>query len=152
MTYGTLQVSHSLRTVRSTINWRFKSLLGVWKLLSFEIENRDTGQRLPRFGDAPRGRLILLSSGQMMGLLTGGGRCLPTSDLERVAAFQSMIAYSGTFRVEGDEWITTVDVSWNESWTSTEQRRYFQLEGDPWLLPRPGLKAHSSRERRQGAS
>lgn len=107
-----------------------ESLLGVWKLLSFEIENRDTGQRVPRFGDAPRGRLILLSSGQMMGLLTGEGRRPPTSDLERVAAFQSMIAYSGTFRVEGDEWITTVDVSWNESWTNTEQRRYFQLEGD----------------------
>lgn len=107
-----------------------ESLLGVWKLLSFEIENQDTGQRLPRFGDAPRGRLILLPSGQMMGLLTGEGRRLPTTDLERVAAFQSMIAYSGTFRVEGDEWITTVDISWNESWTNTEQRRYFQLERD----------------------
>ena len=107
-----------------------ESLLGVWKLLSFEMENQETGQRLPALGDAPRGRLILSPSGQMMAVVTGGGRPVPTSDLERVAAFQSMIAYSGTFRVEGDEWITTVDVSWNESWTSTEQRRYFQLEGD----------------------
>jgi len=107
-----------------------ESFLGVWKLLSFEMENQETGQRLPRFGDAPRGRLILSPSGQMMAVVTGEGRGVPTSDIERIAAFQSMIAYSGTFRVEGDEWITTVDVSWNESWTSTEQRRHFQLEGD----------------------
>jgi hypothetical protein len=107
-----------------------EALLGVWELLSFEIENQDTGQRLPTLGDAPRGRLILLRSGQMMTVVTGEGRRVPTSDLERIAAFQSMIAYSGTFRVEGDEWITTVDVSWNESWTNTEQRRYFRLKGD----------------------
>lgn len=86
-----------------------ESFLGVWKLLSFEIENQETGLRLPRFGDAPRGRLILSPRGQMMAVVTGEGRRVPRSDLERIAAFQSMIAYSGTFRVEGDEWITTVD-------------------------------------------
>jgi hypothetical protein len=107
-----------------------ESFHGVWKLLSFEMENQETGQRLPTFGAAPRGRLILSPSGQMMAVVTGGGRPVPTSDLERIAAFQSMIAYSGTFRLEGDEWITTVDISWNESWTNTEQRRHFQLEGD----------------------
>ena len=51
-----------------------------------------------------------------------------------------MASYSGIYRVEGDRWITKVDVAWTESWTGTEQMRFFKLEGDtltvstPWLL------------------
>ena len=51
-----------------------------------------------------------------------------------------MAGYSGVYRVDGDRWITKADVSWNESWTGTEQTRFFKVEGDtlavttPWLL------------------
>jgi hypothetical protein len=41
-----------------------------------------------------------------------------------------MFAYSGTYRVEADRFITKVDVSWNESWTGTEQVRFFEVDGD----------------------
>ena len=65
----------------------------------------------------------------MIGILTGEQRKKPETDEDRVAAFRSMAAYSGIYRVEGDRWVTKVDVSWNESWTGTEQMRFFKGRG-----------------------
>jgi len=44
-----------------------------------------------------------------------------------------MLAYTGTYRVEGDKWIAKVDVSWNPAWVGTEQPRFFRLDGDRLL-------------------
>jgi len=49
---------------------------------------------------------------------------------ERAALHKSMVAYSGRYRVEGSDFITVVDVSWNEEWNGTEQRRHCRIEGD----------------------
>jgi hypothetical protein len=105
-------------------------LPGVWELFSYEVEFQDTGECKKTFGDAPKGRLVILSSGRVMAVITAADRCLPTSDSDRAAAFQSMVAYSGSFRVDGNEWITDVDMYWHEDWTNTVQRRYFKLDGD----------------------
>lgn len=60
----------------------------------------------------------------------GEGRKAPQSDAERVTAFQTMVAYSGIDRVEGDKWIVRVDTAWNPAWKGTEQTRSFELDGD----------------------
>jgi hypothetical protein len=39
-----------------------------------------------------------------------------------------MIAYTGKFRLEGDKFITKVDVAWNEGWVGTEQVRFWRVE------------------------
>ena len=58
-----------------------------------------------------------------------------------------MIAYTGWYRCTGDQFITTVDVSWNAAWTGTEQRRFYTLDGDRldiftgWL-PHPAHPDH----------
>jgi Lipocalin-like domain len=50
----------------------------------------------------------------------------------------TVVAYIGTYRLEGDEWITKVDVAWNPEWIGTEQKRFFKVEGNrlqvltPW--------------------
>ena len=41
-----------------------------------------------------------------------------------------MFAYTGKYRVEGNDFVTIVDVSWNEEWNGTEQRRHYNLEGN----------------------
>ena len=56
------------------------------------------------------------------------------SDAERAALHKTMFSYSGKYRVEGDMFITTVDVSWNEAWNGTEQKRHYRLEGDKLLV------------------
>jgi Lipocalin-like domain len=63
-------------------------------------------------------------------------------DAERAALHKSMLAYSGKYRVEGNDFITVVDVSWNEEWNGTEQRRHFKIDGDRLFIesaPAPSI-------------
>ena len=52
----------------------------------------------------------------------------------------TLIAYSGTYSVEGDQWTTNVDVAWNPEWVGTKQVRNFKVDGErlavltPWRL------------------
>ena len=48
----------------------------------------------------------------------------------------------GRYRVEGGDFITGVEVSWNESWNGTEQRRHYRVEGDKLFVetaPAPSI-------------
>ena len=55
-------------------------------------------------------------------------------DPARAALHKTMFSYSGKYRAEGDTFITTVDVSWNEAWNGTEQKRHYRFEGDKLLI------------------
>jgi hypothetical protein len=35
--------------------------------------------------------------------------------------FTTLIAYAGTYRLEGDKWTTKVEVAWIPEWVGTEQ-------------------------------
>jgi hypothetical protein len=107
-----------------------KQILGIWKLISWEVEFQDTGKREPMFGAHPGGFLIFTPEGRMMALLEGEGRQAPQDDAGFARAFQSMLAYSGTYIVEGDRWSTQVDAAWHPAWKGTEQTRSFKIEGD----------------------
>jgi len=77
-----------------------------------------------------------------MALTTADERRGGMSDAARAALHKSMLAYSGKYRIEGADLITTVDVSWNEDWNGTEQRRHFTIEGDRLLVesaPAPSI-------------
>lgn len=105
------------------------ALLGIWKLVSWQVIGE--GEEMQDvFGSNPKGYLILTREGRMMALLVAEKRHSGMGDAERAALHKSMLAYSGKFRVEGNDFITTVDVSWNEVWNGTEQRRHFRIDGD----------------------
>ncbi len=94
------------------------------------------------FGAHPKGFLILTREGRSMALTTADDRKGGMGDPERAALHKSMLAYSGRYRIEGNDFITTVDVSWNEDWNGTEQRRHFTIEGDRLLIesaPAPSI-------------
>jgi len=105
-------------------------VLGIWRLLSCELEYQETGEHRPALGKNPQGYIIFTSEGRFMALLTGGGRKAPDTDREWAKLMISMSAYSGMYRLEGDRWITKVDVSWHPAWVGTEQVRFFRIEGD----------------------
>jgi Lipocalin-like domain len=99
-------------------------LFGVWKLVSLAYEDAQTGEQKQLFGPHPKGYLILLPNGRMSAIVTAEGRTASGTDEERGAAFRSMVAYSGTYRIEGE------DVAWNEAWVGTQQVRSYKLVGD----------------------
>jgi Lipocalin-like domain len=71
------------------------------------------------FGSHPKGALILTKEGRLMVLTTAEDRIAGMSDRQRAALHKSMVAYSGKYRIEGSDLITTVDLSWNEEWNGT---------------------------------
>ena len=109
-------------------------LVGNWKLISSQAvyDNNGVPQDVP--GPYPKGYLILTPEGCMMAMSYSGIRQPGPSDAERAELWKSMIAYSGKYRIEGDDLVTTVDVSWNEAWNGTEQRRHYKLEGNKLTL------------------
>jgi hypothetical protein len=45
-----------------------------------------------------------------------------------------MLGYIGKYRIEGQDFVTHVDASWNQEWNGTEQRRHFRIEGDKLFI------------------
>ncbi len=113
---------------------------GVWKLVSYEVEIQATGQKEPIMGRSPTGFVIFTPEGRAMFILTGEGRKPAKTVQERADLLSSLVAYTGTYRIEGDKWITKVEVAWNPEWVGSEQTRFFKVDGDrlevltPWRV------------------
>jgi hypothetical protein len=105
-------------------------IVGNWRLVSFEREFQATVEREYPMGKAPAGYILFLPEGRMAVVITGEGRKAPITDQDRAGLFNSLVAYTGVYRVDGDKWITTVDVSANPAWVGTEQTRFFHVSGD----------------------
>ncbi len=117
-------------------------LVGQWRLVAFRREYQATGEREYPMGQTPAGYILFLPEGRMAVVITGEGRKAPTTDQDRVGLFNSLVAYTGPYRVDGAKWITTVEVSANPAWVGTEQSRAFELSGDllhemTEYMPRP---------------
>jgi len=91
-------------------------------------------------GRNPNGYAIFTPEGRAMFVISGEGRRPAKTDEERAGLLNSLIAYTGTYRIEGDKWITKVEVAWNPEWVGTEQARSFNVDGDrlrvvtPWRV------------------
>ena len=117
------------------------TVVGTWKLVSWEVivENQPAQRE---FGEHPKGFAVLTREGRLIVLTTSEERRAGMGDSDRAALHKSMVSYSGRYRVEGHDFITTVEVSWNEAWNGTEQRRHFRLEGDKLFIetaPAPSI-------------
>ena len=105
-------------------------LIGNWKLVSNQV-TIDNGPPFDYPGPNPKGFLILTAEGRMMAFIAAGDdRRFGPSDADQAKLFRSMLAYTGKYRLEGDDFVTSVDASWNQEWTGTEQRHHYTLAGD----------------------
>jgi hypothetical protein len=121
-------------------------LLGVWQVVSVEREFQASAEKEYPRGKNPTGVLIFTADGRVTALLTNEARKPPTTDQDRADLFNTMVAYTGKYRIEGDKWIAKVDVAWNPAFLGTEQARTFRFQGDrlqeitPWsALPEKGV-------------
>ena len=103
------------------------SLVGAWKVLSFQIEFEDSDERDEPYGANPDGYVVLTEK-RLIAVITGPKRAM---DQSAANLFDSMMAYSGRYRLQGDDcFITTVDSAWLPAWLGTEQVRYFKINGE----------------------
>ena len=113
---------------------------GAWKLLSYEVEVQATGEKFPPMGKNPTGYVIFTPQARVWFVLTGDGRKPAKTAEEKAQLLDSLVAYTGTYRVEGDKWVTSVEVAWNPAWVGTEQTRSFTVEGDRLRVLRMGAE------------
>jgi hypothetical protein len=110
--------------------------LGVWTLVSMQFVFDDTGERVDVYGAHPDGVIVLTPEGHMIGIITTGAKA-QRADPDTATLFRNMLAYSGPYRIEGDKFITNVDIAWHPSWVGTEQVRFFRVEGDRLFITTP---------------
>ena len=89
-----------------------QQLLGTWRLVSLTAEVAGTGEKVATFGDAPEGYLVYGADGRMLVMIVKAQRPRPAdtaqlTDSERLELFNTMVAYGGTYRVDGDQVATT---------------------------------------------
>src|SRR5882724_10771123 len=115
-------------------------IVGVWKHVSVTQEDAETKEHIAAFGAQSHGFLSVTPEGQWTAITTAGGRTVPKTEAEKAAAFESMIAYSGKYRLEGNKVTVRPEVAWNESYIGPDQVRFFRFEGDRMYIesaPRP---------------
>jgi len=108
---------------------------GTWKLVSSTRTNTTTGATTDSFGPNPLGYITYGKDGRMMVLITRSDRPKPDStdkmtDEQRSRLFSSMLAYSGTYKFDGETIEHHIYGSWNQVWTGTTQIRNVKKDGD----------------------
>jgi len=78
-----------------------RQIVGTWTLVSVVYEDVATRERMPVYGEHPRGVQIATPEGRWLALMTAEGRAIPKTDTDRAQALKSMIAYTGRYRVAG---------------------------------------------------
>ena len=84
-------------------------------------------------GDNPSGYVIFTPEGRLSFTLTAEGRQPAESMADRAALQSSLIAYTGTYKLEKNRLMTQVDVAWNPEWVGTEQTRFFSISDNQLL-------------------
>lgn len=112
-------------------------LLGTWKLSSYIVTDA-TGRQSTPYGERPTGYLNYSADGRMQAIGAATTRIIPSGptppENERVALYDTMFAYAGRYSVEAGKVTHHVDISWNESWTGTDQVRHFEVNGNTLTL------------------
>ena len=103
------------------------SPVGTWKVLSFQIEFEDSDERDEPFGKNPLGHVVITEE-RLIAVITGPERAMDATAQE---LFDSMLAYSGRYRMQGDDcFVTIVDSAWQPAWLGTDQVRFFKIDGE----------------------
>ncbi|WP_242011294.1 lipocalin-like domain-containing protein [Acetobacter fallax] len=106
-----------------------QQLIGTWKLVSYRVEEKESGSFIHAMGPSPRGRVVFTQDGWVAFNLEGSHRHPAECDEDRARLMRTLVAYIGRYRVEGDQWITQVETAWAPEWVGTEQRRTVAVSG-----------------------
>jgi Lipocalin-like domain len=113
---------------------------GTYRLKSSTRTSVLTGEVEDTLGENPVGFIMYGRDHRMMVLMVRSDRPKPSygdiSDADRVALFNSMAAYSGTYVFDGKIIVHTIDASWNEILTGTNQVRSVRVDGDLLIYTR----------------
>ena len=107
--------------------------LGTWVLLSMETEDQETGQKHNLLGVHPSGSLFYGSDCRMSAILVKESRrgpaALVATDPESIELYRGLLAYAGSYSIDGSKITHYIEASWNQAWTGTTQVSQFNVDG-----------------------
>ena len=119
------------------------ALIGTWKQLSGTMVEEGSREEKSNLSAAPNGYVNFSADGRLILLSTDSARQAPTGQVataaEAEALYRSMIAYAGSYKVEGNMVTYHLDATWNEAWTGTKQVRFWEVDGDRLTVTTPKI-------------
>jgi hypothetical protein len=116
-------------------------IIGTWRMLSWKRIPVPAGEESDALGPDPFGYINYAPDGRLMVFVLKSGRpkpkAVPPTDEEKIKLFDTLFAYVGSYRVEADRVIHTLDGSWNELWTGTQQTRFIDFEDGKLIYTSP---------------
>jgi hypothetical protein len=117
-----------------------QAMFGMWKLVSYVREELPSGAKSDVMGSRPSGYINYGRDGRMIVIIVGSHRTKPVGEVatpeEAEALIKSMVAYAGTYTIDGEAKAVThhIEISWDQSRTGTNQVRSYKLEGNHLTL------------------
>jgi hypothetical protein len=119
-------------TAQTSVTALRERILGTWRMHTWTRKLVASGEEADALGPNPFGYINYAPDGRVMVFVLRRGRpkplTNPPSAAEKVALFDSMFAYVGTYEVQSDCVVHTLDGSWNELWTGMVQTRLLSFE------------------------
>ena len=118
-------------------------VVGSWRLVSWvEVETESKAVHSV-FGDDPTGVITYTPDGRMSLFIIDPKRTKPAgpkaTDAEAVELYRTMIAYSGSYSIEGNKVTHKIEVSWNQAWTGTNQQRFVEVKDNQLTIKTPPI-------------
>lgn len=112
---------------------------GLWQIVAWE-QLYDDGRRELPMGERLEGFIRYSPDGRMACMIGRADRARfekggqwNAPDEEKARAYDSMLAYAGRFRIDGDTVTHFVELSLFPNWKGGEQKRRFELRADGTL-------------------
>jgi len=113
---------------------RAAGIVGTWRLQSWVEEETESKIAHKAFGEHPSGLITFTADGHVAVIFSNPDRKPPASpkatDPEAAELYRTMVAYAGTYSVEGNKLANKIEVSWNQAWNGTAQARFFEIKDD----------------------
>ncbi|MCQ4241780.1 lipocalin-like domain-containing protein [Stutzerimonas stutzeri] len=128
-------------------------LVGRWEIISWEQAFDDGRRELP-MGDALHGFIQYTEDGGMACMLARAERAnfvtggqWNASDAEKAGAYTSMLAYGGSYEVDGDVISHKVEISMFPNWKGGVQKRRCEVNADGTLTLSARLEEDTAQAR-----
>lgn len=111
-----------------------KDLYGTWKMVSLNRKLLDTGGADQPRGKSPNGYVSFTPDGRVTGFIVSEKRPKPEgsakiTDQQKIELFNTMNAYAGTYRLEGNKLTYSFDLTHNEAPGGRASAREIKFEG-----------------------
>jgi hypothetical protein len=111
----------------------------------------ETGQKNNLLGAHPSGYLSYGPDCRMSAILVKESRqgpaALVATDPESIELYRGLIAYAGTYSIDGDKISDQIEASWNQAWTGTTQVSHFRIDGKSmYIRTEPGKSPITGRQ------